>query len=261
MAVEIKALESIYRGYKFRSRIEARWAVFFDTLGIPYQYEKEGFDLNGTWYLPDFWLPEQKCWIEIKGKAPTAQEQEKADLLQLYTGHPVHTFYGDVWIPSETSGRAICQIFELYGDCHSRYRHIEIEGINPQLLYILYCLDKYGVCLVTKSGSIDTSIPAKLPINIHHAIHKMINEYYDALALLLCPFDRHAFRLNCCRSKSRWVEYPCCHRTGIKLHAFDSDFCDCEKDGDDHEYYLDERGPRILKAYTAARQARFDGRK
>lgn len=26
----IKAIDTIYKGYKFRSRLEARWAVFFD---------------------------------------------------------------------------------------------------------------------------------------------------------------------------------------------------------------------------------------
>lgn len=63
----MKAIETVYDGYKFRSRLEARWAVFFNVLGVKYEYEKEGYDLDGTYYLPDFWLPEQKYWIEIKG--------------------------------------------------------------------------------------------------------------------------------------------------------------------------------------------------
>ena len=51
----MKAIETIYKGYRFRSRLEARWAVFFDALGIDWQYEVEGFELdNGEWYLPDF---------------------------------------------------------------------------------------------------------------------------------------------------------------------------------------------------------------
>lgn len=63
----IKAIETNYNGYRFRSRLEARWAVFFDSLGVPYEYEKEGFNLGEAgWYLPDFWLPEQNCWVEIK---------------------------------------------------------------------------------------------------------------------------------------------------------------------------------------------------
>lgn len=65
---EIKAIETVYNGYRFRSRLEARWAVFFDSLGIKYQYEPEGFDLgDGIFYLPDFYLPESKTFFEAKG--------------------------------------------------------------------------------------------------------------------------------------------------------------------------------------------------
>jgi hypothetical protein len=68
---DIKPIETVYNGYKFRSRLEARWAVFFDTAGIRYEYEREGFDLGtragrARWYLPDFWLPEHQLWVEIK---------------------------------------------------------------------------------------------------------------------------------------------------------------------------------------------------
>jgi len=68
----IKAIETVYKGYRFRSRLEARWAVFFDALGIKWEYETEGFDLEEFGrYLPDFTIcngyGEAKCWIEIKG--------------------------------------------------------------------------------------------------------------------------------------------------------------------------------------------------
>ncbi len=64
----MQAIETRYKGYRFRSRLEARWAVFFDTLGIKYQYEPEGFMLpDGTRYLPDFYLPESGTWVEVKG--------------------------------------------------------------------------------------------------------------------------------------------------------------------------------------------------
>jgi len=74
------ALETSYNGYRFRSRLEARWAVFYDALGIEYRYEAEGFDLDGIKYLPDFWLPQQDCYIEIKGLEPTRDEIRKAAL-------------------------------------------------------------------------------------------------------------------------------------------------------------------------------------
>lgn len=65
----IKPIETIYNNYKFRSRLEARWAVFFDELDVKYEYEREGFDIDGVWYLPDFYLPDYSCWIEIKPDA------------------------------------------------------------------------------------------------------------------------------------------------------------------------------------------------
>jgi hypothetical protein len=62
----IKPIDTVHSGYKFRSRLEARWAVFFEAMDINYVFEKEGFDIDGEWYLPDFWIPEWNCWIEIK---------------------------------------------------------------------------------------------------------------------------------------------------------------------------------------------------
>lgn len=65
----MKAIETVYNGYKFRSRLEARWAVFFDALDVKYEYEPEGFELDdGTKYLPDFYLPEEEYYIEVKGR-------------------------------------------------------------------------------------------------------------------------------------------------------------------------------------------------
>ena len=68
MAINVLTpMETRYRGLLFRSRIEARWALFYNKIGVPYQYEAEGYDLNGTRYLPDFWMLRQNCFIEIKG--------------------------------------------------------------------------------------------------------------------------------------------------------------------------------------------------
>ena len=63
----IKAIETIYNGYRFRSRLEARWAVYFDSLDIKYEYEHEGYQLpTGDLYLPDFVLPELDVHVEVK---------------------------------------------------------------------------------------------------------------------------------------------------------------------------------------------------
>ena len=66
----IKAIETQYKGYRFRSRLEARWAVVFDALDLAWVYEPEGYDLGGgVKYLPDFYTPyfgTDGAYIEIK---------------------------------------------------------------------------------------------------------------------------------------------------------------------------------------------------
>lgn len=64
--VALRAIQTEYRGYLFRSRLEARWAVFFDALGLKWEYEPEGYDLPSGRYLPDFYLRDFKVFAEIK---------------------------------------------------------------------------------------------------------------------------------------------------------------------------------------------------
>jgi hypothetical protein len=68
----IKAIETHYNGYKFRSRLEARWAVFLDDLFIKWDYEIEGFETeNGLRYLPDFLIhndKKTKLLLEVTGE-------------------------------------------------------------------------------------------------------------------------------------------------------------------------------------------------
>ena len=65
---DIKPIETFYNGYRFRSRLEAKWAVFFDALDVEYEYEPEGFSFppHNINYLPDFYLPRHNAYIEIK---------------------------------------------------------------------------------------------------------------------------------------------------------------------------------------------------
>lgn len=75
MTTTFTAIETHYAGCRFRSRLEARWAVFFDAMGIEWRYEPEGYELEhritlkpGTIrYLPDFWLPDLNLHVEVKG--------------------------------------------------------------------------------------------------------------------------------------------------------------------------------------------------
>lgn len=92
----IKAIETKYNGYNFRSRTEAKWAYVFDKLNIKYLYENEGYELeNGDWYLPDFYLPNHGFFIEIKGANPNQKELDKCSFLANGSGEPVVMIIGN----------------------------------------------------------------------------------------------------------------------------------------------------------------------
>lgn len=98
----IKAIETHYKGYRFRSRLEARWAVLFDALNIEWEYEKEGYVLKRAGrYLPDFWLPapndvypEAGYFVEIKGEEPNPKSFRKSIELAKQSKHTCYILIG-----------------------------------------------------------------------------------------------------------------------------------------------------------------------
>lgn len=99
----IKAIETCYKGYRFRSRLEARWAVFMDAASIPWRYEEQGFDLGGgICYLPDFWLPMHDLFLEIKPRLEERSDRvmpglELCSHLAEQSGKDVVMISGDCW--------------------------------------------------------------------------------------------------------------------------------------------------------------------
>lgn len=155
------------RWLHFRSRTEARWAVFFDSLEVEWVYEfwHYEFGLKHPWlqdnaefreylqealdeawgdeeeeeeiirsayryryernmYLPDFWLPDFEHWVEIKGKSPTWEEQQKARSLASRTRRPCTILWGHIF-PDPQKPDAI------WGDC------TEIYGGDMNIIAVL----------------------------------------------------------------------------------------------------------------------------
>jgi hypothetical protein len=81
----IEAIPTTYKDVQFRSRLEARWAVFFDQVKIAWEYEPQKLALKwGGKYIPDFWLPHSLeyfaekgwgLWLEVK---PTMDQVEES---------------------------------------------------------------------------------------------------------------------------------------------------------------------------------------
>ena len=62
----MKAINTRHNGNYYRSRLEARWAVYFETLKIKFDYEFEGFTTTNHNYLPDFYFPKFGFHGEVK---------------------------------------------------------------------------------------------------------------------------------------------------------------------------------------------------
>ncbi len=89
---KLKPIQTEYKGYLFRSRLEARWAVFFDACGVDWEYEPEGYGFgNGIRYLPDFLLHNVQLggfgsgsdlsdicslYVEVKGQMTQADSEK-----------------------------------------------------------------------------------------------------------------------------------------------------------------------------------------
>lgn len=114
----IKPLPSIYEGTYFRSRLEARWAAYFDMIGVTWQYEPESYDLdqgNGvdsyeiskqcgidmyevagpSLYTPDFLCCDDGFFVEIKpNKSDLKRATKKLSKLAKLTKKPAFCLVG-----------------------------------------------------------------------------------------------------------------------------------------------------------------------
>ncbi len=206
-----------------RSRLEARWGVFFDALGLAWEYEKEGFTLEGdVRYLPDFWLSELNMWVEVKGQEPTNDELIKGLLLSKATGHPVALLWGAIPLPDPG---------EVFRDIEEILQELK-DGTYicpPYPSYGSYCLeyDKTGEGIASQFYTLDCQY---LPMN--------------------CAY----FTVG-----NAWLQCPQCGSIGFADWLYKSRMpCDCIPVGRESFDLLIDRTPDLLTAYRAARQARFE---
>jgi hypothetical protein len=88
---ELKAKPTVYAGIEFRSRLEARWAAFFDRIGHRWTYEP----LDGDGYIPDFLDHTLSALVEVK--PASAVEEYEAAIPKMVNGLAGH-WTGDLWI-------------------------------------------------------------------------------------------------------------------------------------------------------------------
>lgn len=93
----VKSIPTVYRGVRLKSRLEADATFLLDRLDLSWEYEPQSFLLpNGTHYMPDFWVPAIKLWVECRGyESPHGEDQIKGFTRLVQgnepeQGNPVH---------------------------------------------------------------------------------------------------------------------------------------------------------------------------
>lgn len=107
-----------WNGIAFRSRLEARWAIFFDALKpkLPYEYEPELISTPFGAYLPDFWLPTLHTFWIVKPDKISEEELAKVNWIG-EQGYGIFIVEG-----------GIPETFVLYSRDRENYQYSESGG-------------------------------------------------------------------------------------------------------------------------------------
>jgi hypothetical protein len=189
----INAIQTEYKGCLFRSRLEARWAVFFDELNVDWLYEPEGF-LVGCHekrpYLPDFYLPKLKLWVEVKGNMASIDYTLLGDACDGFSHCLPESFN---WtLPGYESGAAILILGPLPpGDNYKRPWHPFIH--NHKSALFTYATWMWDLSDFPDEWSLETLTRLKRKWAEEHPYSdfgKSDAGYYDATSQDLCLYDR-----------------------------------------------------------------------
>jgi hypothetical protein len=142
---KIKAHPTMYNGVQYRSRLEARWAAFFDLIG--WQHEYEPIDLPG--WSPDFRVVFPCGHSECSGSHSLLVEIKPYFRIEQFKGHPCLKYpYGvdDSMVPhiplrSDSSDEEWNSYNEKRRKAFEEFR-VEIPadasaafGANPEITY------------------------------------------------------------------------------------------------------------------------------
>lgn len=145
MKYRIKAHPTMYKGVQYRSRLEARWAAFFDLIGWKHEYEP--IDLQG--WSPDFRVEFECGHSECPKTHVLLVEVKPYFRIEQFAGHPCMDYpygFNDSMVPhiplrSDSSDEEWATYNERRRKAVEQFR-IEIPadasaafGANPEVTY------------------------------------------------------------------------------------------------------------------------------
>ena len=154
----IKPIETEYNGYLFRSKLEAQWAVVFDSFRIRYEYEPEGFELeDGTKYLPDFYFPDQDTYGEVKPDRPGALEELFDKSLKFVESGAIERLVILPNIPAATEGDSVWWVPLIVKNPFVPFPYNENCPFSDLIVTrAMFCLNKINMYNCVTLGQIET---------------------------------------------------------------------------------------------------------
>lgn len=126
MDYDIPSKPIIYKNTKFRSRLEARWAVFFDLIGWSWQYEE--YDLRG--WTPDFIIYGKNKRIVLIEVKP-------------YLTESVLSEYSDKISKALKQSQLNCILLD--NNFHESSEYTALRA-GVQVGFKIYCADTFNIC-------------------------------------------------------------------------------------------------------------------
>lgn len=270
---KFSAIETSYKGCLFRSRLEARWATFFDEIGLLWEYKREGYELQGGRYLPDFWIPSKDSWIEIKGQEPTGEHMQKAKDLSLYTKKRVYLISGNIGFhgPQKTHRTWRIQppwIEEIFFPSVAEKQSIERET-SSEVLALLQRFREDELYLFAQCDRLYLEVePYEVGYDLEHYLrllqlqHKtlsdflpLVEKHVSTMIKALTPHHggKIYFRPQEIEDRLDWIECEGCKQINLDYTGYKHFECPKEKKGIQRN-----NTPRLVAAYNVARSARFE---
>lgn len=252
MSSRIKAIPTFYDGYWFRSKLEAKWAVFFNSLGVKYEYEPEGFILpDGSKYLPDFRV---KCWGKRGKIYPKTDEHESLCCSCGYcmTGDPYFYQHECPYAKNtdcDPSWNNACSHCDNYvgSDRYPFDLYIEVKGEMDENSARKISLFAGEHSSIGENGMIEylyyenpILVVSNIPLPEDATDNYALGVYEGMNGTGILPFNYELIDGDC------FGAYPAADEKG-RFYLF----------GDDSNY-IDGNLSRVEAAYARARAARFD---
>ena len=232
----VKAIQTRYAGHHFRSRTEARWAVFLDALGVPWQYEPEGYETAAGPYLPDFRLTLDPGWWNERLWYPDPDPSDPDAATCVCNGTVVrHCPYHN---PEPTPRTVFLEIKPDTGRAEAPDpRWVEMAGHAE--FYVAYGLPRIEV------GEQPAEFKSLVQVHADGETHG--NEFFRDCPI--CPYVDLCYNGALLACAPPWVEDGGCHGATR---------CCGVVWPEAHTAPLRASSPRLVAAYTAASSARFE---